>query len=145
MAGIVVVTHGDHRRVAQELGLDRERVVHTTEDWTIDSIERGMTSGATSLMVIVAADVAGKRCHLILETSLAVFMQAAAALAATHAAEVEKPGYVVMSPAARDLIAPRYAEAIRRAIPSATFEQAAEAAQMMLDGIGADAPPEARL
>jgi hypothetical protein len=69
-------------------------------------------------------------------------MMASSILAAKFEDEVEKPGYVVLPQAARDALRPRYAEAIRRAIPSATKEQALETAEMMFDALGADAPPE---
>lgn len=140
MPSIRVNVDGDHEKVGREMGTDRLPVIHTTADWTIDAMEHGMQSGATSLMVLIPASVEGADVLVAAETSLTVFMMAATTLAATHREEVEQPGWAVLSPAARALLGPRFAEAIRRAVPNVTPDQANVAATMILDATGADAP-----
>lgn len=140
MPAIKVVTDGDHERVKRETGFDRSPLLHTTSDWTIDALVGGMHSGATSLMVLIPVEVEGVRTIVAAETSLNCFMLAATVLAAKFEAEVTKPGWAVLTPAARALLKPRIAEAVRRAVSTATSEQAGEAAEMILDGFGADAP-----
>lgn len=141
MPSIRVNVDGDHERLGREVGTDRLPVIHTTADWTIDALEHGMTSGATSLMVLIPVDVGGADALVAAETSLQCFLSAAVMLAASFKDEAEKPGYANLSPAARALFTPRLAEAIRRGIPSATPEQAIDAATMVLDGFAADGPP----
>lgn len=141
MPEISVVVHGDHDRVGRELGLDRRPVIHTVQPWTVDAIEGGMHSGGTSLMLLVPAQLGADTCVVAAETSLQCWMMAANALAARFEDEVTKPGWAHLSDSARALLMPRFAEAIRRAVPSATAGQAAEAAVMILDGLGAEGPP----
>jgi hypothetical protein len=144
MPAIAVNISGDHERVGREAGTDRYPLIHTTHDWTIDVLDKGMQSGKTSLMLIIPADVAydddspPERVLLMVETSLNAWMMATAVIRGHCADEVGDPGWAVVSPAVRAMIGPRYAEAIRRAIPSATQEQAEEAAEMMFDSLGAD-------
>lgn len=140
MPSIRVNVDGDHEKVGREVGADRLPIIHTTADWTIDAMSHGMQSGATSLMVLIPAKVQNVDVLVATETSLAAFVSAATVLGASHRDEVEQPGWAVMSPATRALLAPRIIEAIRRAVSAATPEQAQEAAEMILDGFGADAP-----
>lgn len=146
MPAIAVNISGDHERVGREAGTDRYPLIHTTHDWTIDVLEKGMASGKTSLMLIIPADVtfedstAPERILLMVETSLNAWMMATAVIRGHCAEEVGDPGWAVVPPGVRRLLGPRYAEAIRRAIPSATQEQAEEAAEMMFDSLAADRP-----
>lgn len=140
MPAISVTTDGDHDRVAREMDLGSKVLLHTTADWSIDALEHGMKSGATSLMVLIPVQVGDVDAVVAAETSLNVWMSATAVLAARFAAEVEQPGWVSLSPAARAILLPRMAEAVRRAMPGTTAEQASEAAEMILDGFGADGP-----
>lgn len=141
MPSIDVVFDNDHEGLARRLGLDQLAILHTTADWTVDVMRHGMQSGATSLMVLIPVEVEGVAAMVLAETSLNVWMMASSLLASACRDEVEKPGYAKVSKAARDVLLPRFAEAIRRAIPAATEDQALEAATMMLDAAGADGPP----
>jgi hypothetical protein len=142
MPAMRVSTDQDHEALAYEIGLDKLPVLHTTADWVVDALENGMQSGATSLMVMIPVSVEGADHMVMAETSLQLWMNTASILAAKYQDEVGAPGWAILPQAARDALRPRYAEAIRRAIPSATAEQAEEAAEMMFDALGADAPPE---
>lgn len=142
MPDIRVDLSGDHERVGRDMGIARKPVVHTTAGWVIDPMEHGMQSGATSLMVLIPAvgdDL--QECVVAAETSLTCFISAATVLAAKFADEVNQPGWAILSPAARAVMAPRFAEAVRRAT-GCTLEKAHEAAAMIIDGMGADAPPD---
>lgn len=146
MLAITVDTSGDHEKVGREVGTDRYPIIHTTADWMIDVLEKGMASGRTSLMLMIPADLEynddspGERVLLMIETSLNAWMMATAVIRAKCKDEVEQPGWAALSPAARALVLPRYAEAIRRSIPVATEKQAEMAAAMMLDSLEADRP-----
>lgn len=140
MPAIHVFWDGDHERFGREVGTNRLPVLHTTADWWIDALDKGMASGATSLMLAVPVFVGNQPAVVMAETSLTVFMQAATTLAAAFRDEVEKPGWASLSPAARAHLEPRMAEALRRAIPSASAAQLADAVTMVLDGFGADGP-----
>lgn len=146
MPAIAVDVSGDHEACGRKAGVNSYPIVHTTADWTIDILDKGMQSGATSLMLMIPADVtydddgSVERVLLMIETSLTAWMMASTVIAAHCRDEVEKPGWAVLPQAARDLLAPRYVEAIRRCIPSATQEQVLEAAEMMFDSLGADQP-----
>lgn len=142
MPSIRVCTDQKHEKLSRELGLDKLPIIHTTTDWIIDALENGMQSGATSLMVMIPVRVNDRNAMVLAETSLAVFMNAAAALAAAFHEEVTQPGWAVLSPQAKAMLMPPYTEAIRRAIPSASPEQAAEAAEMLLDAFSNNAPPK---
>lgn len=128
---------GDHERVGREVGIHRYPVIHTTADWTIDAMESGMQSGRTSLMVFVPATFEAKPVLIAAEISLNAYMMAASSLRAHFKHEVEAPGFARMSEPTRALLAPRFAEAIRRVIPDTTAEQASELAEMFIDGLGA--------
>jgi hypothetical protein len=137
---IRVVYDGKHEELGAELGLGRIPVVHTKANWTIDAMEHGMQSGETSLMVLIPAVIEGLKVYVAAETSLQAYVMAASILATAHPDEIEKPGFATLSPAARQVLSPRIAEAVRRAVPTATPEQAAEAAEMIMDGYAADDP-----
>lgn len=143
MPKIRVVVDGNHERLARELKLDRMPVVHSVAEWTIDVMDHGMRSGRTSLMVLIPVRIEGVTAMVAAETSLNAWMMATAVIRGHCQAEVNEPGWATLSPEARALLLPRFAEGIVRAIPSATLDQALVAAEMFLDGIGADAPPDA--
>lgn len=142
MPKISVVVDGDHERLARELKLDQLPVVHAVAGWTIDVMDHGMQSGRTSLMLLIPVRIDGKTSMVAAETSLNAWMMATAVIRGHCQAEVDEPGWATLSPDARALLLPRFAEAIVRAIPSASRDEALVAADMFLDGIGADAPPE---
>lgn len=137
MPGIQVNLDGDHDGLGRRLGLPGKYIVHTTEDWVIDALEHGMQSGATSLMVMIPCKVEGVDAHILAETSLQVFDNAAVVLRAAFQEELGRPGFAKLSKAARDLLRPRFAEAIIRSIPGTTLDQANQAAEMMFDALGA--------
>lgn len=141
MPTISVDVSGDHAKVSRQVGADRLPVIHTTADWMVDAMEHGMASGATSLMVLIPAQLNGVDVLVAAETSLSCWMSASAVLAAAHPDEVDKPGYANLSPVARAHLGPRFAEAVRRAVPSATPGEAIDAANMIMDGFAADGPP----
>lgn len=123
-------------KAGRSVGTDRLPVLHTTGDWTVATIDSGMVSGGTSIGLLLPVNVEGVPAVVVAETSLTAWMLTSAALAARYEAEVGRPGFAKLSPAARAMLLPRYVEAIRRAIPSATDEQAHDAASMMLDSLG---------
>lgn len=140
MPGIHLELSGDHEAIGRRAGTAYRYVVHTTADWTLDALEHGMVSGATSLMLMIPCVIEGVDALVMAETSLQCWMMAAAGLAGKFHDEVTRPGWSVMSSDAKALIVPRWSEAIRRAIPGATDEQADDAARMMVDALGADRP-----
>lgn len=142
MPSIAVDVSGDHEKVGREMGSDVLPIIHTTSDWLIDALEHGMQSGATSLMVFIPVKVEGIDALVMAETSLQCWMMAATILAAKFDAEVNKPGWAILSPQARAIFGPRFAEALHRAIPGAAPQEIADAVEMILDGYAADAPPE---
>lgn len=143
MPAITVELGRDHAEVQRSLGVDRLPVIQTTADWTVDPIENGMATGATSLMVFIPANVDGISVVVAAETSLQCWMMATAALHASHRDEVEQPGWAVVTAEAKALLVPRYAEAIRRVLRGTTAEQADELAAMFIDAWSVGAPREA--
>lgn len=143
MPAINVELGRDHAEVQRGLGVDRLPVIQTSADWTVDPIEHGMASGATSLLVFIPANVEGIEVIVAAETSLQCWMMATAALHASHRGEVEQPGWAVINAEGKALLVPRYAEAIRRVFPGTTGEQAEELAAMFIDAWSVGAPREA--
>lgn len=143
MPAINVELGGDHEQIQREMGCDRRAVIQTQADWTVDAIENGMSSGRTSLMLLIPADVDGLEVVVVAETSLQAWMMATAALHAAHREEVEQPGWAVISAEAKAVLMPRYAEAIRRVLPGTTRDQSEELAAMFIDAWTVGAPPEA--
>jgi hypothetical protein len=142
MPRINVVTDGNHERLRKHLKLDQLPVFHTMTEWTIDLVRGGMRSGASSLVLMIPVRIGDNNVMVAAETSLNCWMMAASALAGACRDEVERPGFAKLNEAARTALLPRFAEGIRRSIPSATVEQATEAAEMFLDAVGADEPPD---
>lgn len=143
MGAVHVVVDGGHERLGRHLKLDQLPIIHTTTEWTIDLMRQGMKSGRSSLMVLIPVRVNGGNAVVAAEISLNSWMMATAVLRGACRDEIEEPGWANINPAARALLLPRFAESITRAVPTATVDQALEAAGMMLDAIGADAPPDA--
>lgn len=142
MPSIRIDLSGDHEAFGRSIGIDRLPVLHTTADWSIDALEHGMASGATSLMVAIPLEVEGRRLLVMAETSLNAWMMATSVLRAAHEDEVGEPGWAVLSPATRALLIPRYAEAIRRTLPDVDEARSLELAEMFIDGLAAGAPTE---
>lgn len=119
-------------------------LMHTTADWGLDALEGGMTSGRTSVTLFVPGTIMSEQgpvpIMVVAETSLNMWMQATAILRARFEEEVGDPGWSVMSVQVKELLTPRYAEALRRVLPDITEEQAVEAATMFLEGLAAGAP-----
>lgn len=139
MPAIHMFLNGDGE-AGKSVGVKDSRVIHTTDDWTIDVLRGGMTSGATSLMLLVPTFVGNDPVLVAAEMSLNAWMMASSALASACRDEIEKPGWASLAPAARLRLAPRFIEALRRSIPSATTEELVDAVEMILDGFGADGP-----
>lgn len=127
---------GEEAKAGREVGLDRYAPVHVAHgDWTVSLLAGGMTSGATSIMLLIPANIDGEPRVICAETSVNSWMQASSLIAAACADEIERPGWAKLSPAARQVLGGRYAEALRRSIPSATGEQIEQAVGMMLDSL----------
>lgn len=138
---------------ATQTGLSSGDVFHTTADWYLDTLERGMASGKTSIMLRIPINdpeivndpevkKAGATMWTFAETSLKAWMAAARLLASKYRDELEdeEVGWVVMPQVARDAITPRFAEVLRRIVPTMTAEQATASAGMFIDALGAGAP-----
>lgn len=142
MPAISIDITGDHEAFARRVGYGSMPTIHTAEDWEIDAIALGMSSGATALMVAIPARVNGAEVVVLAETSLNAWMMASAALAAAHRSEVEQPGWARLNDEARQVLIPRYAEACRRSIPELSSDRALELAEMLLDALSAGGPVE---
>lgn len=143
MPGIeVILDEGRFPEVAKRLGADKKPLFHTTEDWTLEALENGTTGGKASVMLLIPIKVENIDCLVAAETTLQLWINASTILAARFREQLERPGWVKMSAQTKSMLIPRYAEGIRRAIPTATHEQAIEAATMFISALEADVPPE---
>jgi len=134
---------------AQQTKLSSGDVFHTTEDWFLDTLEHGMASGKTSIMLRipindpeVMAVTKGHKMWVFAETSLKMWMNAARILAAKYSDELEdeEVGWIAMPKVAKDALTPRFAEVLRRVVPDMTEAQATTSAAMFLDALGAGGP-----
>jgi hypothetical protein len=114
--------------------------IHTIEDWVLHPLIGGMQSGRTSVMLFIPAKVNDVDVLVAAETSLQMWVSAATILAAKVPDEVTKPGWANLSPQARAVLGPRFAEAVRRAT-GCDASKAIEASNMIMDGFAADGPP----
>ena len=149
MPAISINLGGDHEAFGLSVGMDRFPILRTTADWHVDALKHGMRSGATSLMVVIPAEVDAGRGELVpilvmAEMSLNAWMMATSVLAAAHRDEVEQPGWAIVPDAVKALLIPRYAEVLRRVLQPRLIDQAValEIAEMFIDGLGAGAPTE---
>jgi hypothetical protein len=142
MSSIKVRVDGDHEQTARDLGLTTDNVMHTTAEWTVDALVKGMTSGKTSIMLLIPVRWEGRDLVVAAETSLNMWMQATAILRSKFQDEVEDPGYAIVPDTVKRMLIPRYVEVLRRVVPTLTPEQAEEAATMFMDAISAGAPDE---
>lgn len=121
----------------------RYPLIHSTKDWYIDFIPHGMASGRTSMMVVIPAKLpTHQRVNLAVETSLQSWMQVAVAIKARYADEVDDPGWAVIPDNVKELLIPRWAEALRRVVPGMTLAQSNEAAAMFIEGLAAGSPED---
>lgn len=134
MPAIQIVSEENFKSTAAKV-LGNNAVLHTLADWTVVPLEKGMKSGATSLMVVIPID--GVDGLVMAETSLNVFMMAATTLAAKFKDEVEQPGWAKLSQPAKDALTPRFKEGLKRAIPNVTEQELNDAIDMFFSSLGA--------
>jgi hypothetical protein len=142
MPGMHLNMDGEHEAFGKRIGFGLVPVIHTTEDWHIDVLEGGMQSGRSSLMIIIPAKLpTHQKVHLAIETSVQSWMQVAGILR-TLSEEEAGAGWAVVSDDVREMLRPRYAEALRRVLSDITQEQALEAAEMFIDALAAGSPED---
>lgn len=121
--------------------LQGEHWLHTSKDWKINPIEKGMESGRTSLMVMIPVDVSGLTTWVLAETSLNAWMMATSLLRGRFHEELDEPGFAVMPESVKKALHPRFAEAIKR-ILQVEESKANELATMFIDSFEAGAPED---
>jgi hypothetical protein len=140
MPAIRVDLREDDQAVGRDVHVNELPTIHTIEDWVLHPLIGGMQSGRTSVMLFIPAKVNDVDVLVAAETSLQMWVSAATILAAKFPDEVTKPGWANLSPQARAVLGPRFAEAVRRAT-GCDASKAIEASNMIMDGFAADGPP----
>lgn len=120
----------------------RDPIAQEGDAWYIKPIEGGMASGRGALHVWIPGIYKRKNVLMYAETSVESWMQATGAIRAKFEAQVNEPGWALVPQVVKDMLIPRYVEALRRVKNDLSEEEATEIATMLIDALEAGSPEE---